>query len=496
MSSPRVLRSAHRWHEIRALVESSPRRSQWLLLVCLVGIFSTSFPITILTISVKPIADELGSVPTTITWVTTAPVLAGAVATPVLGRLGDLRGHRRLYLAGLAVAIVFSGLTALAWDAASLITFRTLSQLGAAATVPATFAMVFRFFPRDERVRASALTSATIAGSAVIGVVVGGPLVDAFGWRPIFVIQTALALAAFLPALLVLPPDVSREKSRIDFAGAAALAVTTFALTFGINRLGVSGPRPWVLGTLLAFPLALAALVHIERGAPSPILPPELLRLRQVRAVAAGSFVLGAGWMGSFLITPLLLQSIMGLSAAATSLVSVPRAGFVALSSPVASRLGMRYGERRLVCWASVGVAASFVLLAAGANAKSALVVTIALASGGWAFGHLQPGLISSIGNAVEEEHFGTATSMQQTANQIGAVVGMGLFSALAADADRQGPFVLAYLLAAVCALGCAFLARWLTDDAVALVPPGLVADDGSEPVVPDQLVRGQLARS
>jgi len=107
-------------------------------MVCLVGIFSSSFPITILTIAVKPIADELGSVPTTISWVTTGPVLVGAVATPVLGRLGDLRGHRRLYLAGLSVAIAFSALTAIAWSASSLITFRTLSQLGATATVPAT----------------------------------------------------------------------------------------------------------------------------------------------------------------------------------------------------------------------------------------------------------------------------------------------------------------------------------------------------------------------
>lgn len=470
-------------------LSDDPRQRRWLLIVCLVGIFSSSFPITILTIAVKPIADELGSVPTTISWVTTAPVLVGAVATPVLGRLGDLRGHRRLYLVGLAVAVVFAALTAVAWSAATLIAFRTLSQLGATATVPATFAMLFKAFPRDERVRASALASATIAGAAVVGVAIGGPLVDTLGWRPIFVIQAVVALAALLPAFVVLPRDGESEGAGIDYVGALALAVTTFSVTFGINRLGVAGPRPWVLVTLAVFPVALALLIAVERRATSPILPLELLSHRPVQAVAAASFVLGAGWMGSFLITPLLLQSVMGLSAAMTSFVSIPRAGFVALSSPVASRLGMRVGERRLVFWASIGIAASFVLMAVGAADRSTVVLTLALAAGGWALGHAMPGLLTSIGNAVDERHFGTATSLQQTANQIGAVVGMGLFSAIAADASTPHPFVLAYLAAAGCALVCAVLARWIHEDHSALVPPAPVSDDGHEAAFPGQLV-------
>ena len=480
---------AERWHGRCAAAQASPRHPTWLLRVCLVGIFSTSFPVTILTISIKPIAEELGSVPTTISWVTTAPLLAGAVATPLLGRLGDLRGHRRVYLTGLVVAVVFAAATACAWDAASVIAFRTLSQIGASATVPCTFAMVFRTFARDQRVRASAMASGTLAGAAVVGVVIGGPLVDLVGWRPVFVIQALIALLALLPALVVLPPDLERTRQPLDHAGALALAATTFLLTFGVNRLGVWGPRPVVLADLAAFPVALALLLRIERRVPAPLLPLALLRLPQVRAVAVGSAVLGAGWMGSFVITPLLLQSVIGLSAGMTSLVSVPRAGSVALSSPVASRLGMRFGERRLVLWASVGVALSFLLLALGAGTTSVAVTTIALAAGGWAFGHVQPGLLTSIGNAVDERDFGTATSLQQTANQIGAVVGIGLFTALAADADRPGPFVLVYLLAAVSALLCGLVTRWLSDDDVALSPPSVVSDDGSEQAVREQLV-------
>ena len=85
----------------RARIIDNPKYPRWLLLTTLTGMFSTSFPVTILSISVKPIALDLHSTPATVTWVTTAPLLATAVATPVLGRLGDIRGHRRLYLIGI-----------------------------------------------------------------------------------------------------------------------------------------------------------------------------------------------------------------------------------------------------------------------------------------------------------------------------------------------------------------------------------------------------------
>src|SRR3978361_1657697 len=158
--------------------DADARHRRRVLVACLVGMFSTSFPATILTISVKSIAVDLHSVPSTITWVPPAPLLAAAVSTPVLGRLGDLRGHKRMYLFGLVLAGAFAILTAVAWNAASLIFFRTISQVGAAATVPSTFAILFRSFPKSERVRASSLASGTLAGAAVIGVIIGGPLVD------------------------------------------------------------------------------------------------------------------------------------------------------------------------------------------------------------------------------------------------------------------------------------------------------------------------------
>jgi MFS family permease len=416
--------------------------------------FATTFPATILTIAVQPIALDLDSAPSTVLWVTTAPLLAAAVSTPLLGRLGDLRGHRRLFLTGMVVAGSFAVATAVAWDAGSLITARTVSQLGAAATVPSSFAMLFRAHPPAQRVRVSSLASATLAGAAVVGVVIGGPLVDLVGWRIIFAVQAAVCAGALLAALPVLPAD-SRERVRVplDLPGAVALALLTLSVTFGVNRLGVWGWSPLPLACLAVAPFALWALVRIERRAASPLLPLRVLSSRNTRVVTATSFLMGAGWMGNFVLTPLLMQSVMGLSAGLTSLLSVPRATFIVAAAPTASRWGQRFGERRLVVAAMSALALVMASMSIGAATVSVVAISVALPLSGWAFGHAQPGLVSAMGHAVDERDFGLATSLQQTATQIGSVVGIGLFTALAGDATTRGPFVVVYLLTAGCVM-------------------------------------------
>jgi MFS family permease len=458
---------------------AAAKRRRRILLTCLIGMFSTAFPATILTISVKAISVDLHSVPTTITWVTTAPLLAGAVATPVLGRLGDLRGQKRIFLFGLILAGVFAFLAGIAWNAASLIVFRTISQIGAAGTIPSTFAILFRCFPADERVRATSLASGVLASAAVIGVIIGGPMVDLFGWRPIFLIQAAITAASLLAAVMVLPKDDDgHTRRRIDLPGAAALAAATFTLTFGINRLGVWGPTLVPILSLVAFPFATVLLIVIERRATAPLLPLRVLSARNTQVVSGVSFLVGASWMGNLVITPLLLQSVMGLSAGITSLISVPRAGFVMLAAPIAGRLGARYGERKIVIYACAGLCAVLALMALGASLTMVAIITIALPLTGWAFGHSYPGLVSAMGHSVAPEDFGLATSLQQTSTQVGQVVGVGLFTALAANSVTAGPFVLVYLLSAGCALIATVLALGIRDR---VLPSQTPVDDDAQ---------------
>jgi MFS family permease len=410
-------------------------------------------------------------------------LLAGAVSTPVLGRLGDLRGHRRLFFAGLLTAGIFSLLTAAAWNAFSLIAFRTVSQMGASAIVPSTYAILFRTFPPGERVRASSLASGTFAAASVIGVIVGGPLIDSVGWRPIFIVQALVSLGALLPAAIILRPDELGDADQsVDYVGAVALALATFALTFGINRLGVWGVTPVTVGSLLFSPLAVWALICIERRARSPLLPLRVLAARNTRIVSSSSFLLGSAWMGSLIVTPLLLQTVFGLSAGMTSLVTVPRAASIVLVSPLAGRLGVRIGERRLLVGSCAALACVMGLMAVGASTKTLAIMVVALSLSGFAFGSGQPGLTSAVGHGVQAEDFGLAASLQQTSNQIGSVVGIGLFTAIAADATQSGPFVMTYFVAIGLCLAAAVVCLRIADrhdDARSVpVPQQAVPDD------------------
>ncbi|WP_051684402.1 MFS transporter [Blastococcus sp. URHD0036] len=449
----------------------------------LIGLFTTTFPATILTIAVRPIAEDLDSLPSTIVWVTTAPLLAAAVATPLLGRLGDLFGHRRLYVTGVAVALLFAVGSALAWDAASLIATRTIAQVGAAATLPAAVALVFRLSPPGDRVRGTGWIGATASTATVTGVVVGGPLVDLVGWRSIFWAQAGLCLVALVVALVVVPADRrGRGRATLDVSGAVVLAIATSALTFGVNRLTVWGWSPVPVVCLAVAPLATWALVIVERRATSPLLPIRVLSSADVRVITGASALLGAGYMGNFVVAPLFMQGVLGLTAAATSALSVPRALGNTLGSISAARLSDRFGERRMVLGAVFALTAVLASMAVGAWAQSVVVIALALALSGVAFGQLNTGLLAVQGAAVDEGDVGLATSLQQTAFQIGAVIGIGSFTALAGDATTEGPYALVFLLTAGCALLAALVlvriraTRATATSTVELATPGAAA--------------------
>ncbi|MGY1745105.1 MFS transporter [Blastococcus sp. SYSU D00695] len=420
----------------------------------LLTLFTTAFPSTILTIAVQPIAEDLDSLPSTVVWVTTAPLLAAAVTTPLFGRMGDLYGHRRVYLTGVVTSMLFALASGLAWDASSLIAARTISQAAAAATVPTALAMLFRVSPPGERVRASARVGAVTSGAAVIGVMVGGPLVDLVGWRAIFFGQVVFCAGALVLSVLATPADPrERVRASLDVPGALALAVATLALTFGVNRLAVWGWTPLPIACLVIAPLAVWALVVIERRASSPLLPVRVLSSRNVRVITGASVLLGASYMGNFVVTPLYLQGLLGLTAAVTSILSVPRALALLVAAPTAGRWGSRFGERRVIlisCWAFTAVLAS---MAVGAWTMSLVAIAIAIPLSGYAYGHAGPALMSAQSAAVDARDVGLATSLEHTGFQVGAVIGIGLFTAMAGDATTPGPFALVFLLTAVSSL-------------------------------------------
>ncbi|HET7718797.1 MAG TPA: MFS transporter, partial [Acidimicrobiales bacterium] len=264
---------------VAARVEQSDRYRWWVAWTVLTGLFSVGVTITILSVSLPTIADDIGSDTTTLTWTITGPLLAFGVLGPALGKAGDIWGQKRVYVVGLSGAAVFAALTAVSWNAGSLIVFRVIGAATGAATGPASMALIMRAFPPGDRVKAMGYWSLVGAGAPVLGVVAGGPIVENLSWRWIFAAQAPLTVLAVAVAVLVLPETERRPSSRLDVAGAATLSLGVTSLLFALNRGPVWGwDTPGVLTAFALCPVMLAAFAAVERRAANPLIDMRYLR--------------------------------------------------------------------------------------------------------------------------------------------------------------------------------------------------------------------------
>jgi MFS family permease len=447
-----------------ARLEARGRYSRWVLLAALSGMFATTFPITILTIALGPIAEEFGARETTVAWVISAPMLLSAVALPLLGKLGDLYGHRRVFLAGFAAATVTAAATSLAWDPVSLIGLRTLAAVVGGATQPTSMALIFSVHAPRDRVRAMGWWSMTGAAAPALGLIAGGPLVDWLGWRVVFVLQAALSAVALGVAALVLR-ETARQRVRFDVAGALTLAVGVAGFMFALGQVRELGPgSPWVGGALAAGASGLVAFVHVERRRANraPLLPLALFRRREFTAPIVANAFMSAAYMGAFVLAPLVLLGVFGFSIAAAAGIMLARTLTLTVSSPVGGVLGQRIGERgAAVLGAGIMTVALAVLATGVAGASLALLVT-GLVLQGMGNGLALPSLTSAISAAVPEEDLGVASAANRLTGQAGAAFGITLLTLVYGGASTGGSFALAFgvgaLLSALSLLGASFM--------------------------------------
>jgi EmrB/QacA subfamily drug resistance transporter len=436
-------------------------RYPWIVLITvLFGLFSVGFTITILSTSIPRIAGDLHTSESTLTWVLTGPLLAFAVFGPAAGKLGDLKGHRRVYLASVACVSVFAGLTAIAPNAGALILFRILGAATGAATGPTSLALINRLFPPDRRAPAMGYWSMVGAGGPVIGVVAGGPIVETFGWRWIFAAQVPLTLATLVLAAFVLPDTPRIRGSRFDLPGATTLGLGATALLLAINRGPVVGwDHPAVLGGFVLAPALLVAFVRIERRSTHPLLPLRYLRQRNFSAPLSTNFFMNFAYMGGFVLTPLLLQNEFGYAETRTGLLMIARPLTFAIAGPVAGYMTLRIGTRTSAVFGAACIGASMIGLAAVAPGTTDATIIGVLALSGLGMGAASPAMATAIANAVDPDDLGIAGATQQMVNQIGASIGIQVMQTVhagrAASVGEIAAYGDAYLIgAAACLLG------------------------------------------
>lgn len=441
----------------------------WVLWAVLLGLLSVNVTFTILAVALPRIGDELGASDNTMTWVITAPLLLFGVTAPVLGKAGDIFGHRRIYLLGMAGAAVAAAGSALAWNAESLIAVRALHGMEGAATGSASMALIFSVFEPHDRVKAMGWWSLVGAGGPVLGVAIGGPVIQAFGWRWIFAAQVPFILLSLLAAAVVLPETTrTTRRQRIDWAGAVALVTAALSVLMALNR----GPEwgwthPGVLIGFALSPVATLAFLRIEARAPNPLLPLAYLKRRNFSAPIGQAVFSQFAYMGGFILAPLLLKEVFQYSETRIGLLVIARPLAFSISAPIAGYMAVRLGERTAAITGTLAVIASMGVFATITQRSSDLVLIFALVLSGVGLGVASPSVASSVGNAVDAKDLGIASASQQLLTQIGLVGGIQIMQTVQAAREPSvgtvQAFHDAYLLGgAVCclALVCAFWVR------------------------------------
>ncbi len=437
-----------------ARLEARGTYPTWVLIAALTGVFATSFPITILTISLTSIASEFSVRETTIAWVISAPVLLSAVALPLLGKLGDLHGHRRIFLIGSAAATVAALATACAWDAASLIGLRIVAAVVGAATQPTSMALIFSVYPPEDRVRAMGWWAMMGAAAPAAGLIAGGPLVDLFGWRIVFVLQAVFSLVALGVATVVLS-ETPRQRARFDVAGGLTLAVGVAGLMFALGRsrdAGLGSPTLWA--SVAIGVLSLFAFVRAERRVAVPLLPLEYFRRRNFTAAMIAGAFMGAAYMGAFVIAPIVLLQIFHYSITVTAGIMLMRTLTLTLASPLGGRLGTEMGERAASALGSAIVAVSLVVVAYGAATTSLAVLCVGLVLQGLGNGIGVPPMTSAVASSVPNTDLGIAAAASRLTSQVGVAFGITILTMIYGGINTGTALAHAFLVGAVLAVG------------------------------------------
>ncbi|WP_435861723.1 MFS transporter [Streptomyces niveus] len=407
---------------------------------------------SIVTVAMPAIQDDLGFSPAGLSWVVNAYLIAFGSLLLLAGRLGDLLGRRRVFLAGTGVFTAASLLAGAATSPAVLIAARFLQGVGSAMAAAVSLGILVTLFTEPgERARAIAVFSFTGAAGASIGQVVGGLLTDALSWHWIFFINLPIGLAALALAVRVLPGDRGTGTgtdaaparglaARADVVGALLI---TAGLMLGIYTVVKVEQYGWVSAHTLGLGALAAALtgafIARQATAPTPLMPLRIFRSRGVVGANVVQMLMVAALFSFQIVLALHLQRVLGYSAAETGLAMLPAALVIgAVSLGVSARLIGRFGERNVLLTGLLLLVTLLVLLTripVDAHYATDVLPLMFLSAG---FGLALPALTSLGMSDAGEEDAGLASGLFNTTQQIGMAVGVAVLSTLAASRSER----------------------------------------------------------
>ena len=415
-------------------------RNRWLALVVLcLGDLMIVLDVTIVGVALPSIREDLGFSESSLAWVVNAYLIVFGGFLLLGGRLGDLFGHRRLFLIGISLFTAASLACGLATSQEMLVVARAVQGLGGAIVSAVALSLMMMLFTEPaERAKAMGIFGFVASGGGSLGVLLGGILTDVLNWHWIFLVNVPIGVAVVLLALRLIPAErAAAAAQRLDVAGAITVTVSLMLAVYAIvngNDVGWTTPR--TLGLLGIAAALFGIFLAIEARVPAPLMPLSLFRHRNL----AFSNVVGVLWAAAmfawFFLSALYLQLVLGYSPLEVGLAFLPGNLIMgALSMGVSATLVMRYGVR-LPLAAGLSFAALGLLLFARAPVDGTFVVDvlpsmILLGIGaGIAF---NPVLLAAMSD-VEPAEAGLASGVVNTSFMMGGALGLAVLASLAAS--------------------------------------------------------------
>jgi EmrB/QacA subfamily drug resistance transporter len=417
---------------------STPRTGPITVVVC-IALAAVVSAMASLNVALPDIARSTHAAQTQLAWVIDAYSLVFAALLLPAGAIGDRYGRRRALIIGLAVFGAGSLVAMTAGSAPQLIALRAVLGLGAALVMPATLSTITGTFPAAQRTRAVSVWAAVAGGSAVLGLLSSGVLLEFWSWRSVFALNVVLAIVALAGTLRFVPESADPNAPRLDFGGAVLAVAGLVVLVFSIIEAPDQG---WLsTRTLLGAGLGLVILVGFvafELRQQHPLLDPRIFRHRSLSAGSLSIFVQFFAFFGFIFIVLQYLQIVRGDSALVSAVSMLPMAAAMMPTARLSPTLVSRFGSRAVCGSGLLLIAAGLVVLSQLDGSSSYLLILLGLLPLGVGMGAAMTPATSAITEALPAAQQGVASALNDLSRELGGALGIAVLGSISTAVYRQ----------------------------------------------------------
>jgi EmrB/QacA subfamily drug resistance transporter len=406
---------------------------KWLVMIAVAAsTILATIDASIVNVAFPTLVDELGTSFNIIQWVALAYLLTIATLTMGMGRLGDVVGKKRLFVAGIAIFTIASALCGLVPDVSWLIGFRVLQAVGSVLILALGAAILVEAFPPTERGKAMGWIGTTVSLGIVSGPVLGGLLISSFSWRAIFFVNIPIGIVGAFLALRYVPNTAPPRGQRFDIAGAMLMSIALFSLSLALTLGQDAGfASPLILTGFAVFVLAAIAFVIVELRVDSPMLQLRLFKSPVLTVSVVSGFLAFSCLSATFFLLPFYLEGVLGFEVGEVGLLLGAAPLMMGLVSPISGNLSDRFGIRRLTLFGLVVIAAvylGFTTLGVDTTAAQYLLLAIPLGIGVGAFNSPNN---SAIMGSVPPEYMGIGGGLLTITRLLGQITGIAVLGSI-----------------------------------------------------------------